>query len=129
MGQRDGMAERQRRYARIYRVVQAIPPGRVASYGQVATLAGLPRGARQVGRALAVCPASLPWHRVLNSAGRIALPEGDPTRERQRRRLSREGVVVIEGRVNLRQFGWHPDVDELMWGPAAFVTRGKRSSG
>jgi methylated-DNA-protein-cysteine methyltransferase-like protein len=122
------MAERQQRYARIYRVVQAIPPGRVASYGQVATLAGLPRGARQVGRALAVCPRSLPWHRVLNSAGRIALPEDDPAREHQRRRLSREGVVVIEGRVNLRQFGWRPDFDELMWGPVAFVTRGNRSS-
>jgi methylated-DNA-protein-cysteine methyltransferase-like protein len=122
MTPRDGTADRQQRYARIYRVVAAIPPSRVASYGKVAALAGLPRGARQVGRSLAVCPASLPWHRVLSSAGRIALPEGDATRERQRRRLAREGVAVIEGRVNLRRFGWQPDADELLWGPAAFAT-------
>ena len=121
MDARSGTAGRPERYRRIYRVVAAIPPGRVASYGQVAALAGLSRGARQVGRALAVCPASLPWHRVLDAGGRIALPAGDPARERQRRRLAREGVVVLAGRVNLRRFGWHPDLDELVWGPAAFA--------
>jgi methylated-DNA-protein-cysteine methyltransferase-like protein len=109
------------RYRRIYEVVAAIPAGRVASYGQVAALAGLPRGARQVGRALAVCPAGLPWHRVVNAAGRIALPATDPACERQRRRLLREGVWVAGDRVNLQRWRWQPDLDELLWGPARFT--------
>lgn len=100
-------------------MVAAIPRGRVASYGQVAALAGLPRGARQVGRALAQCPPRLPWHRVLAASGKISLPPGDPAREQQRRRLAREGVVAINDRVSLRRFGWQPDLDELIWGPLA----------
>lgn len=120
-GTRAGRSQRHQpadeRQRRIYATVAAIPPGRVASYGQIAGLAGVPRGARLVGRALAVCPEQLPWHRVLNAAGRVALPGGDPGRAEQVRRLQQEGVTVIGGRVSLRACRWEPSLDELLWGP------------
>lgn len=61
---------------RIWTVVAAIPVGRVATYGQVAELAGLPRGARAVGLAMARLPAGtrLPWHRVINATGKVSIP-------------------------------------------------------
>ena len=63
---------------RIWRIVDQIPAGRVASYGQIAALTGLPGRARQVGTVLKNLPkpATLPWHRVCNSQGRLSLPEG-----------------------------------------------------
>ncbi len=106
------------RYRRIYATVAAIPRGSVASYGQVAAQAGLGRGARLVGRALAQCPTRLPWHRVVNAAGRISLPRGGAAHAEQVRRLTAEGVEVRAGRVALARFGWHPDgLDALLWGP------------
>ena len=99
-------------YQRIYATVDAIPRGRVATYGQVAREAGLPRRARQVGYALRnLAPGSrLPWHRVVNASGSIS-PRGDGSSARlQRRRLVAEGVVVDgRGRVDLARFGWRPD--------------------
>jgi len=97
-------------YARIYAVVRRIPRGRVATYGQVAALAGLPRAARQVGYALHALSGStaLPWQRVINSAGRISLPPGAGGLE-QRFRLIADGVYVDErGRVSLARFQWRP---------------------
>jgi methylated-DNA-protein-cysteine methyltransferase related protein len=102
-------------YERIYEVVRAIPRGRVATYGQVAFLAGMPGHARQVGYALHSLPegsaAETPWHRVLNARGEVsqrALPGAD---ERQRRLLRREGVRFDQrGRVDLRRYGWQPEV-------------------
>lgn len=106
------------RYRRIYETVAAIPPGKVASYGQVADQAGLPRRARLVGRALAQCPEHLPWHRVLGAGGRIALPPGSAACAEQLRRLKAEGVEISSGRVKLAQHGWCPGtLDELLWGP------------
>jgi methylated-DNA-protein-cysteine methyltransferase-like protein len=69
---------------RIWQVVAAIPRGRVCTYGTVAALAGLGRGARQVGPALGRAPdrAGLPWHRVVAAGGRIALPPGSSARRR-----------------------------------------------
>jgi methylated-DNA-protein-cysteine methyltransferase-like protein len=96
---------------RIWQVVAAIPPGKVASYGQVAALAGLGRGARQVGRALRELPGDsrLPWHRVINARGRISLPTGSRGHREQRERLLAEGVVVQEGgRIDLARYGWRP---------------------
>lgn len=91
----------------IWKVVSAIPRGRVASYGQVARLAGLPRGARLVGPALSATDApKLPWHRVINAAGRIALPPNSKGYRRQRQLLRDEGVVVAKGRVDLARYGW-----------------------
>ncbi len=97
-------------YSRIYAVVRRIPRGRVATYGQVAGLAGgIPRGARQVGYALhALTPArAVPWHRVVNAAGRISLPPGGGLS--QRLLLEREGVRFDgRGRIDLDRYGWKP---------------------
>jgi methylated-DNA-protein-cysteine methyltransferase-like protein len=103
----------------IWRVIAAIPTGRVASYGQIAALAGLPRGARQVARALRHAPAEagLPWYRVIAVNGRIAIPASSPGYRTQIRRLRAEGIVVAAGRVDMRVYRWAPRLDELLWGP------------
>lgn len=98
--------------------MRAIPAGRVATYGGVAAVAGLPRRARLVGRALRGCPADVPWHRVVASPGRIAFPPGSEDYEEQLRRLQAEGVACLGGRIDMRRFGWHgADLDALVWGP------------
>lgn len=104
------------RYRRIWRVVAAIPPGSVASYGQVAELAGIARGARQVARALRFAPddRQLPWFRVLRSDGRIAMAPDSSGYKRQRRHLLDEGVVVEGGRVSMRRYRWMPTSDEIL---------------
>ena len=116
-------------YPRIWNVVAAIPRGRVASYGQVAELAGIGRGARMVGWALGQAPdrAALPWHRVLNAKGKISIPAGSRSRAEQIRRLTDEGIVVNDGKVDMRRYRWEPDLDELIWGPAAFGVPGTDS--
>jgi methylated-DNA-protein-cysteine methyltransferase-like protein len=89
-------------------VVDSIPRGRVATYGQVASAAGMARRARWVGRVLRELPprSQLPWHRVLGAGGRISLPLGGAGGA-QRRRLLEEGVAVSRtGRVDLDRFGW-----------------------
>ena len=93
---------------RIWQVVGSIPRGAVATYGQVAALAGLPRGARRVGRTLARLPADtrLPWHRVVNAHGRVSLP-GAAGRHQQDR-LRREGVHINDDRISLARFRWAP---------------------
>jgi methylated-DNA-protein-cysteine methyltransferase-like protein len=103
----------------IWRVVATIPAGRVATYGEIARLAGLPRGARQVGRALGKAPAALklPWYRVIAAGGRIALPKNSAGYRVQIRKLKEEGINVKNGRVRLPEFEWAPDLDELIWGP------------
>ncbi len=86
----------------------AIPRGRVATYGQIARLAGMPSHARYVGRTLSRLPAGsrLPWHRVLNASLRISLRDDRAMRE-QRRRLEREGVTFVGPRV-ARVHLWQP---------------------
>jgi len=97
---------------RILATVDAIPRGAIATYGQVAREAGLPRRARQVGAVLAALPArtKLAWHRVVNAQGRISKRPGDDSAEqRQRGRLRREGVRPDErGRYDLQRYGWRP---------------------
>ena len=98
-------------YERIYDVVRRIPRGRVATYGQVAALAGLRGHARQVGYALhALRPgAAVPWHRVLNAQGRISLGARDEGAVIQRLLLEREGAVFdAGGRLDLSRFLWKP---------------------
>lgn len=91
--------------------MDSIPEGQVASYGQVAAEAGLPGRARLVGRLLGELAdgSSLPWHRVVNAAGKSSLePASAPGRE-QRRRLKREGVEFrSSGSIDLARFGWRP---------------------
>lgn len=95
---------------KIWQVVAAIPEGKVASYGQVAAMAGLGRQARFVGRALGTLPAghSIPWHRVIRSNGQIAFPEGTETCQLQTEKLRLEGVDVYKGRVKMKDFQWQP---------------------
>ncbi|WP_336366985.1 MGMT family protein [Marinobacter sp. C2H3] len=95
---------------KIWQVVAAIPAGKVASYGQVAEMAGLGRQARFVGRALGKLPAghSVPWYRVLRTNGQIAFPEGSEAFNRQSRLLAGEGVEVTNGRVSMKTYRWLP---------------------
>ena len=97
-------------YDRFYAVVRRIPRGRVASYGQVAALAGLPGRARQVGYALRALSSEtrLPWHRVVDARGALS-PRADPDGVRyQRYLLEREGVAFDDERVPLARFRWRP---------------------
>jgi methylated-DNA-protein-cysteine methyltransferase related protein len=96
-------------YTRMYAVVRRIPRGRVATYGQVAELAGLPGHARQVGYALHALPAgtTVPWHRVLNAAGALSLRREPGAELTQRLLLEREGIRFdARGRVNLARVRW-----------------------
>lgn len=113
--------DRAARLARIYETVSDIPSGSVASYGQVAEIAGIPRGARQVGWALKQAPPGrdLPWHRVVTASGRIAFQAGSARYAKQKKLLVQEGVVVIAGRVDMRKHRWQPRLDELLWKPSS----------
>lgn len=94
---------------RIWQVVAAIPPGKVATYGAVADQAGMPGAARRVGNALRGLPANtrIPWHRVVNAQGRISLPGGSESHVVQRERLEQEGVLFnLNGRIDLQRYGW-----------------------
>lgn len=98
-------------YARIYAVIRRIPRGRVATYGQVAELAGLPGHARQVGYALHALPdgTTVPWHRVLNAAGALSARAVQGAELAQRQLLEREGVPFnLRGRVPLEEVRWRP---------------------
>jgi methylated-DNA-protein-cysteine methyltransferase-like protein len=98
-------------HARIYAVVKRIPKGRVATYGQVAALAGLPGQARLIGYALAALRdgARVPWQRVINAKGEVS-PRSEPGWERlQRVILEKEGVRFdANGRVSFARFRWTP---------------------
>ena len=116
--------------AAICRTIAAIPWGRVASYGEIATRAGLPRRARLVGRVLHETPAGmkLPWHRVLRADGRIAFAPGSPEFREQVCRLAAEGVLSRNGRVDLGRHGWERNLDDFLWGPADFAANPQRRS-
>ena len=102
----------------IRRTIASIPRGRVSSYGEIAQRAGLPGRARLVGKVLGEGGyEKLPWHRVLRSSGQSAFPAGSRGFREQSQRLRTEGVVVVNGRVNLQLFGWQRDLDAELWGP------------
>lgn len=104
------------KYARIYDAVARIPAGKVATYGQIARLAGLPGHARQVGYALAATPDGLddlPWHRVINAQGEISLRAEPGYEGLQRAMLDAEGILFDpRGRVALQRFRWRSDPDD-----------------
>jgi methylated-DNA-protein-cysteine methyltransferase related protein len=114
-------------WPQIYGVVARIPRGRVATYGQVAAVAGLPRQARLVGYAMFGLPtgSKLPWHRVINARGEVsARSDPGPSEALQRHLLEREGVRFDErGRVSLKRYRWDPDATAA---PAA--SRRRRAS-
>lgn len=95
-------------YDKIYRAVMKIPAGRVATYGQIAAMAGNSNAARVVGNALHVNPAPgvIPCHRVVNAKGRLAPAFAFGGDEAQRRLLEAEGVEVIDHHVDLARFQW-----------------------
>ncbi len=101
---------------RIWQTVAVIPKGKVASYGQIADLAGLPGRARLVGKALGDAPKEmkLPWHRVLKSNGQLAFKAGTKTAAKQKNLLQEEAVVVLNNRVKLADYLWQPDLSEIL---------------
>ncbi len=95
-------------FEKIYEVVKTIPEGRVATYGQVAMLAGNPRWARVVGYALHNNPSPIiiPCHRVVNREGRVAEAFAFGGGESQRQLLQKEGIVFeADGRIDLKKYG------------------------
>jgi methylated-DNA-protein-cysteine methyltransferase-like protein len=100
-------------YARIYAIVRRIPRGRVATYGQVAALAGLRGHARQVGYALHTLSGAtnVPWHRVINARGEISHRSRFGGELRQRQMLEAEGVEFDwRGRIRMGRYRWRTRV-------------------
>lgn len=105
----------------VWDIVNQIPPGQVATYGQIARMIPPPPevadkayaalGPRWVGSAMAKCPEDVPWQRVVNSKGEISLRPGA---EHQRRLLQEEGVLFNErGKIDLKVFGWKGSGEEI----------------
>jgi methylated-DNA-protein-cysteine methyltransferase-like protein len=103
-------------YEKIYAATKRVPEGMVATYGQIARIAGIPKGARQVGYAMAALGRGaprpgVPWHRVVNAKGESSIGGEQITR------LEAEGVVFDErGRIDLRRFGWDDRAEEGLFG-------------
>lgn len=101
-------------YQAVWRIARMIPPGKVSTYGQIASLIPAPPGiapadyetyrARWVGNAMAACPQDVPWQRVINAQGKISARQSASL---QRRLLEQEGVLFdARERVDLKRFGW-----------------------
>lgn len=92
----------------IWQTVDLIPQGKVATYGQIATLSGYPSHARYVGATLRKLPknSKLPWFRVINAQGKISFTMGSDAYTRQYELLIKEGVIFKHDRILLKQFIW-----------------------
>jgi methylated-DNA-protein-cysteine methyltransferase related protein len=90
----------------VYRLVRRIPRGAVLTYGEIAGRLGRPGAARAVGHAMRVCPADIPWHRVVNARGGISVRARASGMVTQRIRLEQEGVAFRAGRVILARHRW-----------------------
>jgi methylated-DNA-protein-cysteine methyltransferase-like protein len=100
-------------FARIYEAIRQVPRGRVATYGQIAANAGLPRHARFVGRALHSLPerSDVPWHRIVNASGLVSHRPSDSD-HLQRLLLEAEGIEFgPNGRISLDDFRWEDPAD------------------
>ena len=102
---------------RVVEIIKGIPEGKVMTYGQIAKLAGSPRGARQVVRVLHTLSGKykLPWHRVINSKGEISIVDYE-SRNLQKAFLESEGVIItIHNTINLNEFQYHqyPEFEEF----------------
>lgn len=117
----DNLMLSNEKYQRIWQVIQLIPEGKVASYGQVADLAGLPGRARLAGKSLSHVPREgyqgkpVPWFRVLRSSGHIAFPIESESFQEQRAKLISEGVSVNGSRVSLKKFQWQPELMDILF--------------
>lgn len=98
-------------HRKVWRLVARIPEGTVATYGQIAEMAGV--GPRQVGQALKALPpgSRRPWHRVINARGMVSIRAGGSKAHLdQEERLEAEGVLFENGKVDLEVYRWHPEV-------------------
>jgi methylated-DNA-protein-cysteine methyltransferase-like protein len=98
-------------YDLIYSIIMMVPKGQVATYGQVAELAGLHRHARQVGYALRVLPADsgVPWHRIVNARGEVSKRFDPETEKEQQLLLEEEGIEFNRNnRLSLAKYRWQP---------------------
>ena len=98
-------------HRQILEVIALIPYGKVATYGQIAKLAGLPKHARLVGYVLKHLDveSQIPWFRVINSQGKLSVSRiNDLGQNIQKDLLEREGVYLLNHKVNLKLFGWQP---------------------
>jgi methylated-DNA-protein-cysteine methyltransferase-like protein len=124
---------------RVFAWIRRIPRGQVATYGQIAALAGYPRQARRVGQALGSLgagahpgPKNLPWQRVINSQGRVSARAPRPERAlgaretEQERRLRAEGIVFVKGKTDLERFRWRPRATIPRPGPSPAPRKGPR---
>lgn len=108
-------------YQKIWSVVQLIPTGKVASYGQIADLAGLPGRARLVGKSMQFIPKEgnnnqpVPWYRVLRSSGQLAFALGSEDFERQKALLMDEGIFLKGRTVSLKLYQWQPSLEQLLF--------------
>lgn len=102
--------------AKIWHIVAMIPQGNVSSYGKIADYAGLPGRARYVSKALKSAPEhlSLPWHRVLNSQGKISFEKNSHAFQQQMELLRMDGVTVNCGKISLSEYEWRPDLVTLV---------------
>jgi methylated-DNA-protein-cysteine methyltransferase-like protein len=103
-------------YRRIYAVVQHIPAGKVATYGQIARLAEIGGHARQVGYAMHALSAAshVPWHRVVNAKGEVSIRFDPFAAEVQKQLLAAEGIVFEKNsKINLHRYGWQPEFDKI----------------
>ena len=96
------------KYQIIWDTVRHVPKGNVATYGEVATVSGLVGQARLVGYALHSVPpgVKIPWHRVINSQGKISLPKSNGQYKRQKKLLEKEGIVFRKGKIDLSKYSW-----------------------
>lgn len=104
---------------KILACILAIPQGKVAAYGQIASLAGIKRGHRVVAhflRTQTIAP-DLPWHRLLRADGYLGVEPGSAAHQEQVQRLGSEGVVVKSSRVDMRIYQWQPELDFFLFHP------------
>ncbi|MBI2418442.1 MAG: MGMT family protein [Ignavibacteriales bacterium] len=96
-------------FQKILSVVQSVPEGKVATYGQIARIAGIPRNARQVGYALHGVSegTDIPWHRIINTKGQISFPVDSSGYAIQRALLEAEGIrFSLQGRISIKKYQW-----------------------
>ena len=102
-------------------VISAIPSGRVASYSQIASLSGMPRGHRNVVRFLKYCKPDLnidvPWYRVLRADGQIGLEPQTTAYKYQTEQLRSEGVLLAGSKIDMKKYQWQPDLDFFLFHP------------
>jgi methylated-DNA-protein-cysteine methyltransferase-like protein len=98
-------------YKLIWQTVKQIPKGKVATYGQVAELSGLNNQARLVGYALHKLPenSKVPWHRIINSKGKLSFPKNSNSYKSQRSLLEKEGITLKCETIDLNKYGWLND--------------------